>query len=132
MKRFIAVASLAIMAILSLSSPVSAQRGWDNRYDNQFSGRYGGGINNTQAQLQARITAGINSGRLSSREASRLQAKLARINQVEMRLRATGNRLSFGERQRLNRQLANLSSEITRDMNDFDRRFASGRRGGWR
>ena len=144
MKRFIAVSSLALMAVLSLSTSAEAQRGWDNRYDNQgqrgwdnrynnqFDGRYGGGINNTQAQLQARITAGINSGRLSNREAAKLQAKLSNIAQFEMRLRASGNRLSFNERQRLNRQLANLSSEITRDLNDYDHRFASGRRGGWR
>lgn len=131
MKRIIAMASLAVMAAMAVSTPADAQRGWDNRYDNQFSGRYGGGINNTQAQLQARITAGINSGRLSNREAARLQAKLSRIATVEARLRASGNRLSFQERQRLNRQLANLSAEITRDLNDFDRRFA-GRRGGWR
>jgi hypothetical protein len=103
----------------------------NSQFGNGFNSRFGGGINVTQAQLQARITAGISSGKLTRQEAAKLQAKLSRINTLEARLRSTGNRLSFGERQRLNNQLSQLNAQITREMNDFDRRFAS-RRGGWR
>lgn len=126
MYRSIAIATLALLAVMT-SAPAQAQQGWDSRQNS----RYGSGINTTQSQLQARINSGVNSGRLTQREASRLQSKLNHIANIEARMRASGNRLSFGERQRLNNQLSQLSADITQQMNDFERRFAH-RRGGWR
>lgn len=94
---------------------------------------YGGGVDGTQARLQARINAGIRSGALTRGEASRLQSKLQQINQLEMRLRMSGNGLSWRERVRLQDKLSNLSNDINRQMNDFERNFGGFRRGGhWR
>lgn len=127
MKRFITITTMAILSVVALSStPANAQRGWDNNY------RSGGSINATQAQLQARINNGISSGRLTQGEASRLQSKLNRIGALEARLRANDGRLSFRERQRLNSDLNMLAADITRQLNDFDTRFAHRHGGGWR
>jgi hypothetical protein len=96
-----------------------------NSGTNFNNGRWGNGgsqINSTQVQLQARINMGVRNGRLNQREAARLQTKLAQISQIEARMRATGNRLTFSERNRLNNQLASLSRDITKELNDFDRR----------
>ncbi|MBY0548118.1 MAG: hypothetical protein K2W95_12555 [Candidatus Obscuribacterales bacterium] len=174
MKRQIAVASLALLAVAALATPANAQScsqqgpnrgfqgrgnaGWNNsdggfgfntnaNYGGNFANGYGnrynngyqygnafnrfGNIDNAQARLQSRITAGINSGRLTQAESARLQAKFAQIASMEANLRASGNRLSFGERQRLTNQLARLSSDVTRQMNDFDGRVANNGRYGW-
>lgn len=131
MKRLIALSMLAIASTLTVMSPADAQS-YNNRdfnrtgnyYGGNFNnGRFGGGqINSTQAQLQARINLGVRNGRLNQREAARLQAKLAQISQIESRMRSSGNRLTFSERTRLNNQLASLSRDITKELNDFDRR----------
>lgn len=183
MKRQIAVASLALLAVAALATPANAQScsqgpnrgfqgrgnpGWNNGgrggfgsgfntnanyggnfangYGNGFNGNqfgYGNGYNNgnqfnrfgdidsAQARLQSRITAGINSGRLTQAESVRLQAKYAQIASIEANLRASGNRLSVGERLRLTNQLARLNSDVTRQMNDFDGRMANNGRYGW-
>ncbi len=72
--------------------------------------------------LQTRITKGLQNGRLNQQEAASLQAKLSQISAMEVRLRASGNNLSRGERNRLDRQLSTLSAQITRELNDFDNR----------
>ena len=90
---------------------------------------YGGGVDGTQARLQARINAGIRSGALTRGEASRLQSKLQQINRLEMRLRMSGNGLSWRERSRLQEKLNNLSNDINRQMSDFERNFGGFRRG---
>ena len=97
----------------------------------QFS--FGGGVNGTEARLQSRINAGIRSGALTRGEASRLESKLQQINQLEMRLRMSGNGLSWRERQKLQDRLSNLSNDINRQMNDFERNFGGGynRHGGY-
>lgn len=100
-----------------------------DRFGNAFN-RFGN-IDNTQDRLQQRITAGINSGRLTQSESARLQAKFSQIATLEANLRASGNRLSMGERQRLISQLNRLNSDVTRQMNDFDGRMANGGRYGW-
>ena len=111
MKRIIATSLIALSAVL-ISLPANAQG---------FRYGHGNNINSTQAQLQARINNGIASRRLSRSEAQKLQFKLNRINNIEAQMRSSGG-LSFRERNNLNRQLANLRNEITRDMNDFERR----------
>lgn len=176
MKRQIAFASLALLAVAALATPANAQScsqgpnrgfqgrdnaGWNNgsrsgfdsrfntnaNYGGNFASGYGNGYNygnqygngfnrfgnidNAQARLQSRITAGINSGRLTQAESARLQARFAQIAGLEANLRASGNRLSFGERQRLTNQLARLNSDVTRQMNDFDGRVANNGRYGW-
>lgn len=84
---------------------------------------FGGGVDGTEARLQNRINAGIRSGALTRGEASRLEIKLQQINQLEMRLRMSGNGLSWRERRRLQDKLNNLSNDINNQMNDFERNF---------
>lgn len=130
MKRFIALSMLAIASTLTVMPPADAQSCQTRDIDragsycgaNFNAGRCGGQINSTQAQLQDRINLGVKNGRLNQREAARLQTKLAQIAQLEARMRATGNRLTFSERTKLNNQLAKLNREITKELNDFDRR----------
>jgi hypothetical protein len=125
MKRSIA-AGLLTLAMMIAASPSYAQPGWYSNIDTGFLG----GIDNQQARLQARINAGIQTGRLTPREAARLQSEMARIAQMEARLRATNGRLNFHERRMLNDRLDRLSFRINQSLNDFDRRFA-GRPGPW-
>jgi TolA-binding protein len=89
----------------------------------------GGGVNGTEARLQTRINAGIRSGALTRNEASRLQSKMQQISQLEMRLRNSGNGLSWRERQRLQDKLNDLSNDINRQLSDSERNFNGYRRG---
>jgi hypothetical protein len=50
---------------------------------------------------------------------------------MEARMRATGGRLSFTERNRLNQKLSNLSFQVTRELNDLERRHVGYRNRGW-
>lgn len=156
MKRSIAVASFALLAVAALFVPAAnaqqcgsgngynsgSYNGFNNQFNTGHSGAYNhfnsgigfgsntannmvsgfgsvfGNIDNTQLKLENRIQAGINSGRITPREANQLQTKFNQIASLEARLRTSGNRLSFGERQRLNLQLARLNADITRQMND--------------
>lgn len=95
----------------------AAYNGYNHgRFGNAFG--FGGNIDNTQDRLQSRIQGGIASGRLTPNEAARLQAKFNQIANLEAQLRASGNRLSFGERQRLNFELANLNQSVSYELND--------------
>ncbi len=156
MKRVIAVASFALLAVAALSTPANAQscgstNGYSNsqfnsaanfgdRFDGRFGNRFGSGsgfnsqysafnngfggnIDGTQARIENRINAGISSGRLSHGEAARLQGRYAEIANLEVQLRASGNRLSPFERQRLTAQLSSLNHAITHEMNDGDGNF---------
>ena len=139
MKRQLTLSLLAAIAVLSVVTPAEAQQySWNQQTNNSFNSRhnYGGNsINTTQAQLQARINQGIASGRLSQREASKLQAKLAKVAQLELKMRNSGNRLNRFERARLDAQLLALNAKITIELNDFDRRrvgyFNNGHRNNW-
>ncbi len=119
MKRLV-IMSFAAMSLAAAAMPANAQFAF-------------GGVNGTEARLQARINAGVRAGALTRGEASRLQNKLQQINQLEMRLRMSGNGLSWRERAKLQDRLNNLSNDITRQMNDFERNFNGGgfRRGGY-
>ncbi len=94
----------------------------------QFS--FGGGVNGIEVRLQNRIDAGIRSGALTRGEASRLESKLQQINQLEMRLRSSGNGLSWHERQRLQDKLNNLSNDINQQLSDSERNYNGGFRRG--
>lgn len=93
----------------------------------QFS--FGGGVNGIESRLQYRINAGIRSGALTRGEASRLQNKMQQVSQLEMRLRSSGNGLSWRERQRLQDKLNDLSNDINRQLSDSERNFNGYRRG---
>ena len=80
--------------------------------------QHGGNINVHQSLLRQRINAGISSGRLTRAEASRLLNEETRIAQLEDRLRASGNRLSFDEQRRLYSELDQLSAKINKELND--------------
>ncbi len=93
----------------------------------QFS--FGGGVNGIESRLQYRINAGIRSGALTRGEASRLQNKMQQVSQLEMRLRSSGNGLSWSESQRLQDKLNDLSNDINRQLSDSERNFNGYRRG---
>lgn len=127
MKYTKAFSFLAIMAAFACITPAQAQYGYGSGYG------WNPNIDSMQAQLQQRINQGISNGRLSQREAARLQAKMSNLNTIEARMRLSGNRLSRGERNSLQRRLASLSQEISRDLRDFERRRIGWNRGGsWR
>lgn len=118
MKKYIAIIGALLMSA-AVVSPAQAQNFW---YRNQQYSFNTNNINRVQLQLENRIQRGIHSGRISQQEAMRLRNRLAQIDQAEARMRASGGRLTFAERQRLSMRLANASSAITRDLNDFERR----------
>lgn len=125
MKHLIAGSTLALLAVISLTIPANAQFNSSYRHGygyGQGKGNGFGSVNATQSQLSARINQGIRSGRLSQNEASKLRSKLAKIAQLEARMRASGNRLTASERNTLRNQLTNLSAQITRELNDAERR----------
>jgi hypothetical protein len=93
--------SLATLLILGLLAPaVSAQPA--DRIDAR-----------QRAQAQ-RIQAGIERGTITADEARRLAALETRLGNLERRLRASGGRLTAGERLRLHRALTQLSRAIAR------------------
>lgn len=132
MKRLPTISLMALLAVLTIV-PANAQNysqyGQHSQYakHNQYGWRNPSNtnINVTQAQLQQRVNRGITSGRISQREATKLQEKLSRFATAEARMRTSGGRLTARERTRLNSQLAILNAEITRDLNDFERRRVS-------
>lgn len=112
MKRLFSIAAAMLIASSLSSMPANAQfASW--------------GINSSQAALQARVNAGFRSGALTRSEFNSLQGKLNNIASLEARLRASGNRLSFSERNRLNQRLAKMSVDIQRQMSDAERRFGN-------
>lgn len=114
MKRILTLSIAALLLGVGFSGPAMAQ------YYGYGSG--GSGINQSQARLQARINAGIANGRISQREAANLNRKMSDLAQLEARMRASGNRLSFSERARLNAKVATLNFQVSKDLNDFERR----------
>jgi hypothetical protein len=127
MKALVTISMVALLAVAA-TTPASAQYGGGWGYG---GGNFRGSINSTQAQLQARINQGIASGRLSRQEAARLQNKLAQVAALEARMRASGARLTWNERNKLNKQLSNLNVQITRELNDFENRRIGNRNRGW-
>lgn len=132
MKLYSSLMALALVALSVSVLPAEAQY----RGGVGTQGRYVWGTNGTQTQLQQQINNGIRTGRLTRDEAAKLQAKLNKINMLESRYRGNDGRLSRNEKEKLNNQLANLSAEIQRELNDFDQRWtnrhrATGGRPNW-
>lgn len=123
MKRVLLLSIIALTTALS-AMPAYAQYSNGYQLGNYFNNRWSADsrIDTMQSRLQARINQGISDGRLSQSEASRLQSKLSKIANLEARLRMSGNRLTFNERNKINRQLDSLNMQISREMNDFERR----------
>lgn len=125
MKRILTLSFAALLLGVGFSGPAMAQYyGYGSGWNSQ------GGINQSQARLQARINAGIANGRISQREANRLNQRMASLAQMEARMRADGRGLSFSERARLQARIASLNLQVTRELNDFERRRI-GFWGGW-
>ncbi len=76
------------------------------------------GVNNRQARQQRRIGAGDANGSLTARESARIEAREARLNQQEARMRASGGGLSCHERRRLEHEQNGLSRNIYRQKHD--------------
>lgn len=89
---------------------------WNNRISSRFFPF--GNVDNRQASIATRLQQGIASGRLSTGEANKIQSRFDKIAQLENNLRASGNRLSFSERARLNNDLSRLNSQLSRDLRD--------------
>lgn len=116
MKRLLSFIAVGLIA-LSVAPAANAQYGM------------GMNIDATQAHLQQRINMGFNSGRLTRSEFTSLQNKLNRINVIENRMRNSGFRFSYGERNKLSFELSELNRDISRQLNDADTRFGN-RNGG--
>jgi hypothetical protein len=113
MKRIVPL-TLAALACASFVAPPA------------FSQTFGvglGNLNRTEAVLQSRINQGFRSGFLTRAEASNLSSKLARINMLEGRLRMSGGRINWRERSRIQRELAQLNSQINFQLSDSQTRF---------
>jgi uncharacterized protein YoaH (UPF0181 family) len=91
--------------------------GYGNRYGNNF-GRGVANIDQYQDRINNLMQRGISSGRITPQEAAKLQAAQTRINELEARLRASGNRLSFNERQRLTNELNKLHQRVRNEISD--------------
>ena len=117
MKRILTLSVTAILLGVGLSGPAMAQYygggNWNNNQNN---------INQSQFRLQSRINAGVANGRISQREAAKLSQRMAELNQMESRMRASGRGLSFSERARLNAKIASVNFQITKELNDFEHR----------
>ena len=109
------IAGLLLTTALTL--PAEAQSFWQGQSR----------IDSLQAQQEARIQAGVQNGTISASEATRLRARAAQIATLEARLRVNG--LSYQERNRLTAELNQLNAQITREIHDYNNRFANGRFG---
>ena len=78
-------------------------------------------INKREHSQQERIRQGIRSGSLTRHEAARLEAEQARIRVDEARAKADG-RVSYRERERLNRELSRAGSDIHHQKHDQQHR----------
>lgn len=85
---------------------------WGSRYDN---------IDRRQYNQQQRIQDGIRSGRLTPREARDLERREAALRYQENMMRRNG--LNPMERARLQREQDQLSRDISRQLNDRQRRW---------
>ena len=94
-------ATLALAAVARAESP---QGSWRTRDP---------GVNARQENQQDRIAQGIHSGELTPREVRILEAKEARFNRLERRLKSDGT-LSPADRARLQRRLDVMSRDIYR------------------
>lgn len=89
------------------------------------AGAQAAGINSRQDEQRERIQQGVRSGELTRREAFRLRTREARTRRLEARARRSGGRLTFAERQQLQRRLNANSRAIyhqKHDGQDNDRR----------
>lgn len=84
------------------------------------------GINDIQQNQIQRIKSGVANGSLSPQEAQMLQMKFGRINELESRLRASGNGLSSQERALLTNELNDLNRQIAIQKQDSNNRAWSG------
>lgn len=69
-------------------------------------------ISTQQSFLRQRILAGISSGKLSRAEGDRLLREEQKISDLEMRLKASGNTLTYTEQKRLFDELDSLSRKV--------------------
>lgn len=83
-----------------------------NRFDRGGGRQVSNNVNSQQSFLRQRITAGISSGKLSRAEGDRLLREEQKISDLETRLRASGNTLTFAEQKRLFDEQDNLSKKI--------------------
>ena len=80
-------------------------------------------INQRQRDQQQRISQGVQSGQLTPREAQRLEREQYRFNREEQRFRASGDGLSWRERNRLEDQQDRMSRQIYRQKHDGQHGF---------
>lgn len=99
MKKILILAALGLAAAAS-ATPAAAQ------------------INRREHNQQQRIANGVRTGQLTPREAARAEGQQARIARAERRMRASGGRLTFAERRRLQQRQNHASRFIYRQKHD--------------
>jgi hypothetical protein len=99
---------LAIAMIFGLTGSLSAQTAYQRRHN----------INRRQARQERRIATGVRTGRLTPEETERLMRQENKLNRRESKYRASGGRLTWKERQKLNRSLNRESRTIYRQKHD--------------
>ncbi|MBS1955927.1 MAG: hypothetical protein JST89_17210 [Cyanobacteria bacterium SZAS-4] len=113
MKRVTTGLALVSLAIAATAQSANAQH-WNR------------GVNARQDRQQDRINQGVQSGQLTGHEAAELQRQQNALKEQEARMRASGNGLSQGERDRLEREQNALSRNIYRQENDGQRAYGPG------
>ncbi|MEP6944331.1 MAG: hypothetical protein ABJA02_00320 [Acidobacteriota bacterium] len=112
MQKHIGLVLGSMAIVVGLSAAANAQT--YHRYHN---------IEAREARQERRIDQGIRTGQLTQLEAKRLEVQHSRLDYLDDRLRASGGRLTYAERERLERDLNRSSSAIYRERHDRDRYY---------
>ena len=113
MKSIFAFALVAgIMTGVTIATTVAAEA----------NPRYKGRVNNRQSRQQLRINQGIGNDSLTKRETGRLQQQQQHINNMEQRMRASGNGLTAKEHFALEQAQDRASKNIYKQKHDNQER----------
>lgn len=107
-----ALMSLSLGLLVVAGASVSAAEA-KSCHNNNFRN-----INGRQFEQQERIIRGVSNGSLTGREARHLERREQRFAAQEARFRASGNGLSYAERQRLNHEQNVMSRSIHNQAHD--------------
>ena len=106
MRTIFSVMLAAVFALVGLAMTSNAQT------------RHRWSINHREARQERRIGQGVKSGELTARETYRLEREQVRLRNLESRYRESGDRLSWRERYKLERDLNRTSRDIYRQKHD--------------
>lgn len=75
-------------------------------------------IQHRKANQQRRIGQGVKSGQLTNKEAAKLEKKEANLDRREAKMKASGGKLTKGEKNAISKQQDHLSGEIAKDKHN--------------